>query len=272
MLSEKSRMVWLQVEPHSPSAPCLLLSLSLTWTQGRDKRPEGRTVGMKGTYGNERPLKPLPVSCPSTPCPQSLSSPPGAPLGPGRGSELSLEPSPLQLDLDYQGKVIFSLEAPSLGQCQGCRQEAGGGTECLQSLQACGPRVTELITKPVSASKVLKGLSFPALKKVLAIGHYDVKNIRHIKLGLKKLVSKGTLVQTKGAGTSSSFKLSKNLVVVVKSPKRKMKKLAATAAKKAAKSPKKDEKAGSPKKAGYPKKAAKGSAKAKAVKPKARKA
>uniref|UniRef100_A0A8C5JLH8 [histone H3]-lysine(9) N-methyltransferase n=1 Tax=Junco hyemalis TaxID=40217 RepID=A0A8C5JLH8_JUNHY len=36
-------------------------------------------------------LKPFPVSCPSIPCPQSLSSSPGAPLGPGRGSELSLE-------------------------------------------------------------------------------------------------------------------------------------------------------------------------------------
>ncbi|NXK61517.1 KSR2 Kinase, partial [Sylvietta virens] len=41
--------------------------------------------------------KPFPVSCPSIPCPQSLSSSPGAPLGPGRGSELSLEPSVLQV-------------------------------------------------------------------------------------------------------------------------------------------------------------------------------
>uniref|UniRef100_A0A8C9NT09 Uncharacterized protein n=1 Tax=Serinus canaria TaxID=9135 RepID=A0A8C9NT09_SERCA len=39
---------------------------------------------------------PYPVSCPSMPCPKSLSSSPGAPLGPGRGSELSLEPSPGQ--------------------------------------------------------------------------------------------------------------------------------------------------------------------------------
>uniref|UniRef100_A0A8D2PAP6 Small ribosomal subunit protein bS6m n=1 Tax=Zosterops lateralis melanops TaxID=1220523 RepID=A0A8D2PAP6_ZOSLA len=34
---------------------------------------------------------PFPVSCPSIPCPQSLCSSPGAPLGPARGSELSLE-------------------------------------------------------------------------------------------------------------------------------------------------------------------------------------
>ncbi|NXQ39870.1 H101 protein, partial [Catharus fuscescens] len=170
--------------------------------------------------------------------------------------------------------------------------------EAVSVSKACkpvGPRVTELITNPVSVSKVLKGLSFTALKKVLAVGHYDVKkNIRHIKLGLKKLVSKGTLVQTKGTGTSSSFKLNKNLgetkekamkkkpvakpkkpvakkpkkVAVVKKSPKKVKKLAATAARKAAKSHKKAKKAGSPKKAGYPKKAAKGSAKAKVVKPK----
>uniref|UniRef100_A0A674HSA1 GRAM domain-containing protein n=1 Tax=Taeniopygia guttata TaxID=59729 RepID=A0A674HSA1_TAEGU len=35
--------------------------------------------------------EPFPVSCPSRPCPQSLSSSPGAPSGPARGSELSLE-------------------------------------------------------------------------------------------------------------------------------------------------------------------------------------
>uniref|UniRef100_A0A8C0UYD3 U5 small nuclear ribonucleoprotein 40 kDa protein n=18 Tax=Passeriformes TaxID=9126 RepID=A0A8C0UYD3_CYACU len=36
-------------------------------------------------------LKPFPGSCPCRPCPQSLSSSPGAPAGPGGGSELSLE-------------------------------------------------------------------------------------------------------------------------------------------------------------------------------------
>ncbi|XP_068891788.1 cytotoxic granule associated RNA binding protein TIA1 isoform X3 [Aphelocoma coerulescens] len=40
--------------------------------------------------------KPFPVSCPFIPCPQSLSSSPGAPLGPARGSELSLDLSLLQ--------------------------------------------------------------------------------------------------------------------------------------------------------------------------------
>ncbi|OWK59329.1 Histone H1.5 [Lonchura striata] len=61
-----------------------------------------------------------------------------------------------------------------------------------------GPSVTELITKAVSASKERKGLSLAALKKALAAGGYDVeKNNSRIKLGLKSLVSKGTLVQTR---------------------------------------------------------------------------
>ncbi|XP_010211200.1 PREDICTED: histone H1.01-like [Tinamus guttatus] len=121
-----------------------------------------------------------------------------------------------------------------------------------------------------------------------------------IKLGLKSLVSKGTLVQTKGTGASGSFRLNKKpgetkekapkkraaaaakpkkaaakkpasaakkpkkAAAVKKSPK-KAKKPAAAAAKKAAKSPKKAAKAG------RPKKAAKSPAKAKAVKPKAAK-
>ncbi|NWS85772.1 H11L protein, partial [Toxostoma redivivum] len=73
-----------------------------------------------------------------------------------------------------------------------------------------GPSVTELITKAVSASKERKGLSLAALKKALAAGGYDVeKNNSRIKLGLKSLVSKGTLVQTKGTGASGSFRLSK---------------------------------------------------------------
>uniref|UniRef100_A0A8C5J6X7 FA complementation group M n=1 Tax=Junco hyemalis TaxID=40217 RepID=A0A8C5J6X7_JUNHY len=43
--------------------------------------------------------EPFPGSCPSIPCPQSLCSSPGAPPGPARGSELSLEPSPLQVSV-----------------------------------------------------------------------------------------------------------------------------------------------------------------------------
>ncbi|XP_068257463.1 histone H1.03-like [Nyctibius grandis] len=154
--------------------------------------------------------------------------------------------------------------------------------------KTAGPSVTELITKAVSASKERKGLSLAALKKALAAGGYDVeKSNSRIKLGLKSLVSKGTLVQTKGTGASGSFRLNKKpgevkekapkkraaaakakkpkkAVTAKKSPK-KAKKPAAVAAKKAAKSPKKATKAGKPKKAVA---AVKSPAKAKAVKAK----
>ncbi|NXO95679.1 H110 protein, partial [Certhia brachydactyla] len=156
-----------------------------------------------------------------------------------------------------------------------------------------GPSVTELITKAVSASKERKGLSLAALKKALAAGGYDVeKNNSRIKLGLKSLVSKGTLVQTKGTGASGSFRLSKKSgEAKEKVPKKKLtatkpKKLAAKrsvafakkavtaktpkklqpAAKKAGKSPKKVTKAVRPKKAVA---AVKSMAKAEAVKPRA---
>uniref|UniRef100_A0A8C7AF57 H1.6 linker histone, cluster member n=1 Tax=Neovison vison TaxID=452646 RepID=A0A8C7AF57_NEOVI len=76
--------------------------------------------------------------------------------------------------------------------------------------KASGPPVSELITKAVAASKERTGMSLAALKKALAAAGYDVeKNNSRIKLGLKSLVSKGTLVQTKGTGASGSFKLSK---------------------------------------------------------------
>ncbi|NXM84426.1 H110 protein, partial [Oenanthe oenanthe] len=162
-----------------------------------------------------------------------------------------------------------------------------------------GPSVTELITKAVSASKERKGLSLAALKKALAAGGYDVeKNNSRIKLGLKSLVSKGTLVQTKGTGASGSFRLSKKpgeakekapkkktsvvkakkpaakkpasaakkpkKMVTAKSPKKAKK----PAAKKVVKSPKKATKAAKPKKVAA---AAKSPAKAKVLKPKAAK-
>ncbi|NXI84837.1 KSR2 Kinase, partial [Rhipidura dahli] len=63
----------------------------------------GASPPSQGTIPSQYPIqpsgtgKPFPVSCPSSPCPQSLSRSPGAPLGPGRGSELSLEPSSLQV-------------------------------------------------------------------------------------------------------------------------------------------------------------------------------
>ncbi|GAB5571149.1 histone H2B type 1-M [Prionailurus iriomotensis] len=170
--------------------------------------------------------------------------------------------------------------------------------------KASGPPVSELITKAVAASKERSGVSLAALKKALAAAGYDVeKNNSRIKLGLKSLVSKGTLVQTKGTGASGSFKLNKKAASGEAKPKAKKAgaakpKKAAGAAKKpkkatgastpkksAKKTPKKAKKpaaaaaaaskkvAKSPKKvkAAKPKKAAKSPAKAKAPKPKAAK-
>ncbi|XP_003468838.1 histone H1.2 [Cavia porcellus] len=127
--------------------------------------------------------------------------------------------------------------------------------------KATGPPVSELITKAVAASKERSGVSLAALKKALAAAGYDVeKNNSRIKLGLKSLVSKGTLVQTKGTGASGSFKLNKKAASGEAKPK--TKKAGAAKTKKpagAAKKPKKAAGAATPKKSAKktPKKAKK---------------
>ncbi|KAK0132539.1 histone H3 [Merluccius polli] len=73
-----------------------------------------------------------------------------------------------------------------------------------------GPSVSDLIIKAVSASKERSGVSLPALKKALAADGYDVeKNNTRVKLALRALLAKGTLVHTKGIGASGSFRISK---------------------------------------------------------------
>ncbi|XP_013925617.1 PREDICTED: histone H1-like [Thamnophis sirtalis] len=73
-----------------------------------------------------------------------------------------------------------------------------------------GSSVTELLMQAVTASKERGGISLAALKKSLAASGYDVeKNNSRVKLVLKSLVTKGTLLQTKGTGASGSFKLNK---------------------------------------------------------------
>ncbi|XP_062866144.1 histone H1-like [Trichomycterus rosablanca] len=169
-----------------------------------------------------------------------------------------------------------------------------------------GPSVGELIVKAVSASKERSGVSLAALKKALSAGGYDVeKNNSRVKLAVKSLVTKGTLVQTKGTGASGSFKLNKKQTeakkpaakkaaapkvkkaakkpAAAKKPKKvtakktaakkspKKAKKPAAAAKKATKSPKKAKKPATPKKAAKSPKKAK-AAKPKTAKPKATKA
>uniref|UniRef100_A0A3B3YZP0 Histone H1 n=1 Tax=Poecilia mexicana TaxID=48701 RepID=A0A3B3YZP0_9TELE len=72
-----------------------------------------------------------------------------------------------------------------------------------------GPSVGELIVKTVAASKERGGVSAAALKKALAAGGYDVdKNKARVRTAIKSLLTKGTLVHTKGTGASGSFKMS----------------------------------------------------------------
>ncbi|XP_072279294.1 histone H1B-like [Pyxicephalus adspersus] len=72
------------------------------------------------------------------------------------------------------------------------------------------PSVSELIVKAVSASKERSGVSLAALKKALSAGGYDVeKNNSRLKIAIKCLLTKGSLVLVKGTGASGSFKLNK---------------------------------------------------------------
>ncbi|KAM4619869.1 histone H1-like [Polymixia lowei] len=150
-----------------------------------------------------------------------------------------------------------------------------------------GPSVGELIVKAVSASKERSGVSLAALKKALAAGGYDVeKNNSRVKIAVKSLVTKGTLVQTKGTGASGSFKMNKKVDAPAKKPAKKAapkaKKPAAkkatpkkAAPKKAAAAKKSPKKAKKPAAAKKPSKAAKKTAKSPkkvAKKPAAKKA
>ena len=59
--------------------------------------------------------------------------------------------------------------------------------------------VGDLILKAVSASKERNGISLPTLKKLLSAKGYDVrKNKVRLKTTIKKLLTKGALVQVKG--------------------------------------------------------------------------
>merc|ERR1711976_69375 len=101
-----------------------------------------------------------------------------------------------------------------------------------------GPSVSELIVKTVAASKERSGVSAAALKKALAAGGYDVdKTKARVKTAIKKLVAKGTLVQTKGTGASGSFKMSKKAAEPKKAKKPAAKKPAAAKKPKSAKKP-----------------------------------
>ncbi|KAG9327905.1 hypothetical protein JZ751_018383 [Albula glossodonta] len=97
------------------------------------------------------------------------------------------------------------------------------------------PSIGELVVKLVTASKERNGMSFVAVKKALKAGGYDVeKNNSRLKVSIRGLLEKGTLVQTKGTGASGSFKINKYQEVMKKEPAKKAVKVKKPAAKKPA--------------------------------------
>uniref|UniRef100_A0A8C5QFQ4 H1.0 linker histone n=1 Tax=Leptobrachium leishanense TaxID=445787 RepID=A0A8C5QFQ4_9ANUR len=114
------------------------------------------------------------------------------------------------------------------------------------------PKYSDMIVAAVQAEKSRSGSSRQSIQKYIK-NHYTVGENAdsQIKLSIKRLVTSGTLKQTKGVGASGSFRLAK-----------------ADEGKKPAKKVKKEvKKVASPKKAAKPKKAAAKSP-AKAKKPK----
>ncbi|XP_067878487.1 histone H1-like [Heterodontus francisci] len=76
--------------------------------------------------------------------------------------------------------------------------------------KATGPTLAEVICQVVAANRDSKGMSAPAIKKVLGSKGFDGKKFgRRINVLIRRHVDKGTLVQTKGKGASGSFKLPK---------------------------------------------------------------
>merc|ERR1712176_237847 len=117
------------------------------------------------------------------------------------------------------------------------------------------PPTSVMIVNAVTALKGRNGSSLPAIKKYIAANYKadTVKLAPFIKKGLKNLVEKKVLIQTKGKGASGSFKVAKVEKKEKKPAKPKAKKPAAkktkAAGEKKAKSPqKKAAKPKSPKK------------------------
>ncbi|XP_012389781.2 histone H1t [Orcinus orca] len=122
-----------------------------------------------------------------------------------------------------------------------------------ESRKTTSASLSKLIIEALSISQDRAGMSVVALKKALAAVGYDVeKNNSRIKLGLKSLVSKGILVQTRGTGASGSFKLSKK--VAAEPTKGKVKKPASTKTKKQVLAGESPQKAKTNKKAKTPRK------------------
>lgn len=75
--------------------------------------------------------------------------------------------------------------------------------------------VRERILKAVANSRERNGIPLSTLKKALAAGGYDVvKNKARVKIAIRNLLNRGTLVQTRGFGASAAFKINPGAVGV----------------------------------------------------------
>ncbi|XP_075689752.1 histone H1.0 [Rhinoderma darwinii] len=118
------------------------------------------------------------------------------------------------------------------------------------------PKYSDMILAAVQAEKSRSGSSRQSIQKYIK-NHYKVGENAdsQIKLCIKRLVTTGTLKQTKGVGASGSFRLAKadEPKKTAKKPKKEVKKVvtpkkAAAKPKKAAKSPSKAKKPKAPEK------------------------
>ena len=131
------------------------------------------------------------------------------------------------------------------------------------------PPVAQMVNAAIAALKDRKGSSLASIKKYIAANYKcDVQKLApFIRRYVRKAVSEGRLVQTKGTGASGSFRLG---AAAKKAPKKKKAKKPKKPKKKKAKKAKKAKKPKKAKKAKKPKKAKKAKS-AKAKKPKAKK-
>ncbi|KAM8865408.1 uncharacterized protein ACB058_006688 [Synchiropus picturatus] len=80
-----------------------------------------------------------------------------------------------------------------------------------QRRAAARPSLTSRIMDIMSASTDRAGMSLAALKRSLKDGGYDVEaNKSKIRGAVKRMLANQSLVQTRGAGASGSFKLNTN--------------------------------------------------------------
>jgi histone H1/5 len=132
----------------------------------------------------------------------------------------------------------------------------GTSTQKKPSAPPAHPKYEEMIVTAISTLKERNGSSRQAIAKYIG-SHYKVGEgfEVHVKMNLKRCVTKGVLIQTKGTGASGSFKLAKK---ETSAPAKKVtKKPAAKPKPKSDKTAKAKPKTAKPKKAATPKKSAK---------------